>query len=284
MYGGTAYTTPYAVNAIVGGQRTIEAPSSQDYTFMAWSDGGTSQHDIYVNLDHDQNGQPIHTYTATCKAVAPAITGITPGSGAVGGGTGVTITGSHLATGGTPTVKFDNTPATNVSATGGKTLTMTVPPHAAGPVTVSVVTAGGTATTTFTYSANGAPTITTVNPNAGTIAGGTAVTITGKNFALTGTTSVAFGGVAGANVRVVNDTTITVITPAHAMGPVDVTVTTGNQSVTATKAFTYAAQPTVLATHAGGRIVPGVPNATPAPLPSAPPDLTAPPNPEPAPH
>lgn len=284
VYGGTAYMAPYMVNAIVGGQRTIEAPSSQDYTFLAWSDGGTSQHDIYVNLDHDQNGQPIHTYTATYKAVPPAITGITPNTGVAAGGASVTITGSHLATGGTPVVKFDGTAATNVSVTGGAALTVTAPPHAPAPVTVSVTTAGGTATTTFTYSANPAPTITTVSPNVGGTSGGTIITITGKNFVRTGTTAVAFGSTAGTNVRVVNDTTITVTTPAHGAGQVDVDVTTGGQSVVVAKAFTYAAPPTIPPTHPGGRIVPEVPNATPAPQPSAPPDLIATPDPAPAPH
>ena len=51
-----------------------------------------------------------------------------------------------------------------------------------------------------------------------------AVTITGTGF--TGTTGVTFGGTPATGVTVVDDTTITATTPAHAPGAVDVVVTT----------------------------------------------------------
>ncbi len=57
-----------------------------------------------------------------------------------------------------------------------------------------------------------APTVTSVSPNSGTTAGGTAVTITGTNFA-TGAT-VTFGGTAATNVVVASSTSITATTPA----------------------------------------------------------------------
>ncbi len=69
-----------------------------------------------------------------------------------------------------------------------------------------------------------APTITGVSPNTGPTAGGTAVTITGTNFFAPMT--VTFGGVAATNVVVVNGTTLTATTPAHAAGAVDVVVQT----------------------------------------------------------
>ena len=61
------------------------------------------------------------------------------------------------------------------------------------------------------------PFVNSVTPNSGAIAGGTAVTITGIDFA-TGAT-VTFGGVAATNVVVVNSTTITATTPP-AVAPV----------------------------------------------------------------
>jgi hypothetical protein len=67
-------------------------------------------------------------------------------------------------------------------------------------------------------------TVTGVSPNTGPPAGGTAVTITATNF--TSPATATFGGVAATNVIVVNSTTITARTPAHAVGPVDVVVTT----------------------------------------------------------
>jgi hypothetical protein len=73
------------------------------------------------------------------------------------------------------------------------------------------------------------PDVTAVHPGAATIAGGTVVTINGTNFnniAPPGTKPIVrFGGVA-ATVVSFTDTRITVISPAHAAGVVDVTVTT----------------------------------------------------------
>jgi hypothetical protein len=90
-----------------------------------------------------------------------------------------------------------------------------------------------------------APTITAsgVSPNTGSPSGGTSVTITGTGF--TGvTTGVPFGGTA-ASFTVNSLTQITATTPAHAAGTVDVAVTTGAGTATATAAFTYIPPPIV---------------------------------------
>ena len=81
------------------------------------------------------------------------------------------------------------------------------------------------------------PTVSSVVPNKGPTAGGTAVSITGTNFAAGAT--VTFGGTAATNVVVVNSTTITATTPAHAAGAVTVTVTVGVQSGSLANGFTY---------------------------------------------
>src|SRR5437016_13781897 len=65
--------------------------------------------------------------------------------------------------------------------------------------------------------------VTSVTPNTGPTAGGTAVTIGGSGFLAT--TSVTFGGTAATSVVVVNNNTITAVTPAHAAGAVNVVVT-----------------------------------------------------------
>jgi hypothetical protein len=99
------------------------------------------------------------------------------------------------------------------------------------------------------------PTIISLSPTTGDIAGGTTVVITGTDF--TGTPSVAFDGVPATSVAQGTDATnITAVTPAHAAGAVDVTVTTvdadGAASATATNAFTFVGAPptpTVTAGH-----------------------------------
>ena len=88
-----------------------------------------------------------------------------------------------------------------------------------------------------------APTVSSVAPNSGLAAGGTAVTITGTNFAAGAT--VKFGSTAATNVVVVSSTTITATTPAGSAGAVTVTVTANGQSGSLTNGFTYVVPPTV---------------------------------------
>lgn len=84
------------------------------------------------------------------------------------------------------------------------------------------------------------PTITTIDPDTGAAAGGTAVTITGTNFVEDGL-GVTFDGVSATAVAFVSATEVTCDTPAHAAGAVDVEVVTydGAGSVTEVDGFTY---------------------------------------------
>ena len=85
------------------------------------------------------------------------------------------------------------------------------------------------------------PTVTSVSPASGPPAGGTSVVIVGTNF--TGATAVKFGAI-DANSFVVNSPTqITAVSPAEAVGAVDITVTTpqGTSSVVNIDKFTFAA-------------------------------------------
>jgi len=81
-------------------------------------------------------------------------------------------------------------------------------------------------------------TVTGVSPSSGPTAGGTPVTITGTEF--TGTPSVTFGGTAATSVVVVDSTTLTCVTPAHASGAVTVAVGSGSLA----SGFTFFAAPT----------------------------------------
>jgi subtilisin-like proprotein convertase family protein len=86
-----------------------------------------------------------------------------------------------------------------------------------------------------------------VAPASGSELGGTLVAISGTNF--TTPSSVTFGGSQGANVTLLNASTIHVVTPAHALGTVDVTVTFADgQVATLAGAFTYAAPPPLAVT------------------------------------
>ncbi len=90
----------------------------------------------------------------------------------------------------------------------------------------------------FDTSTSPTPYVSSVSPNSGATAGGTAVTISGSGFAPGATVMV--GGVAATNVSVTDSTTITATTPAHAVGAVALTVTnTNGLSGTLANGFTY---------------------------------------------
>jgi hypothetical protein len=174
------------------------------------------------------------TFSAVSGSV-PTVGSVTPNSGATAGGTAVTITGTNFAAG--ATVTFGGTAATNVVVVNSTSITATTP-AGAGAVTVTVTNPSGQSgslASAFTYIAP--PMVSSVAPNNGPTVGGTAVTITGTNFAAGAT--VTFGGAAATNVAVVNSTTITATTPAHAAGAVTVTVTVNSQSGSLTSGFSY---------------------------------------------
>jgi IPT/TIG domain len=80
-------------------------------------------------------------------------------------------------------------------------------------------------------------TVTAISPATGAAAGGTTVTLTGTN--LRGTTGVTFGGTAATSVTVVNDTTVTCVTPAKDAGAVTVILTDDGGTVTKSNFYTY---------------------------------------------
>ena len=91
-----------------------------------------------------------------------------------------------------------------------------------------------------------APTVTSISPTTGSTAGGTAITITGTDFS--GASAVTIGGTAVTNFTVVNSTTITATTPAHAAGAASVLVTTATGTNVANTLFTYVTPTTTILT------------------------------------
>lgn len=83
------------------------------------------------------------------------------------------------------------------------------------------------------------PTVTSVTPASGTILGGTAVVLNGTNLAAV--SAVSFGGAAGTAVTPMSATQVQVVTPAHAVGPVDVVATWLAKTATLASGFTFAA-------------------------------------------
>lgn len=172
----------------------------------------------------------------------PAVSSLSPGSGPNAGGTSVTITGVNL--GGATTVKFGPNAATSFIVNSASSITAVAPPGS-GIVDVTVTTPFATsplqASDRYTYLPP--PAVKKLTPKLGTSEGGTKVTITGTNF--TGATAVKFGTTDATSFVVNSSTSITAIAPAHALGKVDVTVTSpvGTSAITAADHYTY--EPTV---------------------------------------
>jgi formylglycine-generating enzyme required for sulfatase activity len=181
---------------------------------------------------------------AAWSAPAPRITSITPNTGPLEGGTEITIRGSDL--GDVTSVRIDDRSASGVTVVSTTEVVAITPPGEFGPKSVTLSTPGGMAIAAdaFTYISNlNAPTVTSVSPNQGPTAGGTAITITGTNF--TGATSVKVGTVLASGLVVVNATTMTAVTPPGTAGAKSVSVTTPAGTAALANAFTYFAPPTI---------------------------------------
>ena len=200
-----------------------------------------SESSLTLTLTTDSPATMTVVTTCTAAAAVPTVTSIAATSGPTAGGTAVTIGGTGFT--GATAVTIGGVAATAVTVQNATTITATTPAHAAGVVNVAVTTPGGTGTGTGLYTYVAAPTVTGINPTSGPIGGGTAVTISGTNF--TGATALTIGGVAATGLAIVNPTTISATTPAHAAGAVNVAVTTSGGTGTGTGLFTYIAAPTV---------------------------------------
>lgn len=154
-------------------------------------------------------------------------------------------------------------PVEAVTDSSGSVLNVPVPvPADAVNGTWTVTISDGLTTIDADFQVIGIPTASTLAPDAGPTAGGQLVTVTGTNFAGVDLTVTVDGlpVVPASNVVVINNTTLTYLTPAHAAGPVDVEVTTPG-GTTGPLLYTYLDAPTVSAINpnqgpsAGGQLV-----------------------------
>ncbi len=189
----------------------------------------------------------------------PSVASVNPSSGPAVGGTAVTITGTTFT--GATAVSFGGFPAT-FTVTSGTSIAATAPAVPFGrTVDVTVTTPYGTSPTSgadqFTYLS---PTVSSLNPDGGPTAAGTAVTITGTRF--TATTTLTFGGVPATTVVVHSATSITAVAPAAPLGPNAVAVTATSSLGTSPPSpgdqFTYFETPLVTSvTPSSGRVAGG---------------------------
>jgi hypothetical protein len=183
---------------------------------------------------------------------APVVSGVSPNSGPLAGGTPITVSGTGFT--GATSVAFDGTAVSGFSVVNDSSITVTSPAEvSAGAYDVTVTTLSGGASSAssadqFTFVAPPpppppAPVVTSISPTSGPTAGGTSVTIKGTD--LTGATNVIFGTVPATSFTVSSSTKITAVAPAEGAGAHDVTVTTpnGSSATLADDQFTAVAPP-----------------------------------------
>jgi hypothetical protein len=144
---GTNFTG--ATGVTIGGAAATSVVVVSGTTITAVTPAGTAgTASVTVTTPGGSNtANTLFTYVAP-----PTVSGVSPSSGPLAGGTSVTITGTNFT--GATGVKFGTTPATNVMVVNSTTITATST-AGVGTVNVTVTTAGGTSATStadqFTY-------------------------------------------------------------------------------------------------------------------------------------
>ena len=223
-------TTAVTFDGIAAANVTVVSATSLTCTVPAHAAGAahvavTTSQGVFTKDDG-------FTYVAE-ETPGPTVTRLSPDQGATAGGTLVTVEGTGLA--GTSEVRFGETLATDVSIIDTATVQCRTPAGTAGVVSVTITTGSAQAAATYRYV--DPPAVTTVHPASGPSTGGTMVTITGAQFVEVPT--VTFGDLPATEVVLVDEQTCTCVTPAHAVGPVQVRLHTSLGAVVREQGFTF---------------------------------------------
>jgi PLD-like domain/IPT/TIG domain len=248
--GGTAVTvtgTNFLTGAIVSfGQSTasaIKVVNATTITAVAPPHVAGTVGVTVINKAGDSGTLPAaYQYTSTAPSTAPKLNVIHPNSGSPSGGDAVIIAGSNLVKG--MTVTIGGAPVTITSFNSVSIHATT--PSGTGVADVVVTNPKGESYTlkgVYTYAGPpSAPSVTSAMPSSGSLNGGTTITVEGSGFIPGAVVSV--GGILCNTIIVVDSSTITAVTPAHALGSADVVVKNmDGQSDTLAGGFSYVAAP-----------------------------------------
>ena len=170
----------------------------------------------------------------------PTIVGLDKSSGSMVGGEVVTVTGTNFQDG--SFVLFGGVEATAVNVVNSTTLRATTPAATPGLVDLSIHGPDGQQVRTsnaFTFT--GSPVFNDMLPTAGQATGGTRLYISGNNFSAQ--TQVFIDGVQ-ATTTFMTTKVLQVITPAHAVGIVDLTLrNSGSPDTVVSDALTFVDNP-----------------------------------------
>ncbi|ADW69215.1 IPT/TIG domain-containing protein [Granulicella tundricola] len=225
--GGNVYVADNGNNAIRELPRATAAPLN----FGSVNDGGTSAQQTVTLTNY---GNLPLTFPVPSTGVNPSFSsGFAVGSVGAGACPNVSAGGSAGTLAANASCALNITFAPLAPDNGAVTGSATLTDNSAGvPGPTQTIALSGTATDV-------APVITSISPTDGLPAGGTTVTVNGT--ILNTITSVNFGGTVTTNFHIVSESQLTVVSPAEAVGVVDIQVQNPDKLSAKTTAdqFTY---------------------------------------------
>lgn len=215
--GGTTFTDATAVTfgGLPATSFTVDSDTQITAVAPAAAQGGAAQI-VVTTPKWTSNGLTFNYVTG------PALTQLTPNFSNQNGGGRMTLTGVGFS--GATAVQIGTKPAFTFVVLSDTEISAVVPKGAptgidSSTVPVTVTAPGGVSNNvTLTYA--GVPSMSYLTPLQGSTSGGTVVAVWGYNMQYL--TSASFDNVAGTNFTVVSDRQISVTTPAHAAGSVNV--------------------------------------------------------------
>jgi Regulator of chromosome condensation (RCC1) repeat/IPT/TIG domain len=208
VYFGSHPATSFTVN------------SAASITAIAPAGTGT----VDVTVTTPAGVSPAHAVDRFTYLAPPILKKLAPNTGPAGGASAVTITGSGFTN--VSAVHFGASNATSFVVNSTTSITAVSPPATPGTAEVSVTTTSGTSALVAGDRFKYAPSVDSISPNGGPIAGHVEVTISGSGFALGATaTIIKFATKRAGSVNCSSSTTCTTLIPAHEAGTVDVRVT-----------------------------------------------------------
>jgi hypothetical protein len=245
-YGGTSMAAP-----LWAGVWALANQANQDALGYTFSPSSGYFYTLSANAFHAPSTIGSGTYwkvglgtpdipALVAHAIPPSITNFSPDSGPASGGTLVTITGTGFI--GVEKVTFGGVTGTNLKIESASKLTVETPAHVGGnAMLIELVTPGGAAKLgSFTF----VPSITGFNPAVGPTVGGETVVVYGTG--LSAGMTLKFGDAAATISWCGPLTDCEVISPAHAVGSVQLTATVGGAVSLASKdQFSFDLFPTI---------------------------------------
>ena len=169
----------------------------------------------------------------------PRLQDVDPLAGPIAGGNVVVLNGNGLLT--VLKANFADSATFATAVTDQQALAIAPPASGPGKVPVHVTAVGGVSNPVF-YIYAAAPSVSSVNPASGPIAGGTTIVLSGSGLDLA--EGVTVGGLAATSFRSYSDSLLVLVAPPGVSGAADIIVTTPGGTLTIADAFTYIAEST----------------------------------------